>query len=121
MRRTTHADDDAELTLLLSLPPFDWYKQRLIGDRSYKAMFTRYKFRVFIAMSAQAFAQLVSFIQFLLLYLISARRRSLSWAPSSGRGHNVADVILWTDSLLTLQLAHPERHQRHFILCAPRL
>ncbi|ORY82964.1 and other transporter-domain-containing protein [Leucosporidium creatinivorum] len=32
--------------------------ERLIGDRSYKAMFTRYKFRVFIAMSAQAFAQL---------------------------------------------------------------
>ena len=33
--------------------------QRQVGDRSYKSMFKRYKYRVFIAMSAQAFAQLV--------------------------------------------------------------
>lgn len=33
--------------------------QRLIGDRSYKSMWRRYKYRVMIAMSAQAFAQLV--------------------------------------------------------------
>ncbi|KAM0789900.1 hypothetical protein ACM66B_006742 [Microbotryomycetes sp. NB124-2] len=32
--------------------------ERLVGDRSYKSMFKRYKYRVFIAMSAQAFAQL---------------------------------------------------------------
>ncbi|KAL8280504.1 hypothetical protein RQP46_007152 [Phenoliferia psychrophenolica] len=31
---------------------------RLIGDRSYKSMWRRYKYRVMIAMSAQAFAQL---------------------------------------------------------------
>lgn len=34
---------------------------RLVGDRSYGAMWTRYRSRVLIAMSAQAFAQLVSF------------------------------------------------------------
>jgi hypothetical protein len=34
--------------------------QRMIGDRGYKEMWRRYKTRVLIAMSAQAFAQLVS-------------------------------------------------------------
>ena len=33
---------------------------RLVGDRSYRSMWTRYRSRVLIAMSAQAFAQLVS-------------------------------------------------------------
>lgn len=32
--------------------------ERLVGDRSYRSMWHRYKYRVFIAMSAQAFAQL---------------------------------------------------------------
>ncbi|QRV75792.1 Sugar (and other) transporter [Ceratobasidium sp. AG-Ba] len=36
-------------------------KDRLVGDRSYLAMWRRYKQRVLIAMSSQAFAQLVSF------------------------------------------------------------
>lgn len=34
----------------------------MVGDRSYRAMWRRYKVRVLIAMSAQAFAQLVSFV-----------------------------------------------------------
>jgi hypothetical protein len=58
-------DEERAAELILSL--YD-HQQRLIGDRSYKSMFTRYKFRVFIAMSAQAFAQLVS------------RDRSFGWA-----------------------------------------
>lgn len=33
--------------------------QRAVGDRSYKALFRRYPMRVFIAMSSQAFAQMV--------------------------------------------------------------
>lgn len=35
--------------------------QRLAGDRSYRSMWRRYKYRVIIAMSAQGFAQLVRF------------------------------------------------------------
>ena len=34
--------------------------QRAVGDRSYKALWRRYRSRVMIAMSSQAFAQLVS-------------------------------------------------------------
>lgn len=34
--------------------------QRIVGDRSYRSMWKRYKYRVLIAMSAQMFAQLVS-------------------------------------------------------------
>jgi len=33
--------------------------QRAVGDRSYLALWRRYKSRVLIAMSSQAFAQLV--------------------------------------------------------------
>lgn len=35
------------------------YTQRAVGDRSYKALWRRYRGRVLIAMSSQAFAQLV--------------------------------------------------------------
>lgn len=35
-------------------------KDRLVPDRSYKALWTRYRSRVLIAMSSQAMAQMVS-------------------------------------------------------------
>lgn len=37
--------------------------QRLVGDRSYKSMWRRYKYRVLLAMSSQMFAQLVSLMR----------------------------------------------------------
>jgi hypothetical protein len=37
--------------------------QRAVGDRSYTALWRRYRARVLIAMSSQAFAQLVSYAQ----------------------------------------------------------
>jgi len=39
------------------------FQERTMGDRSYKAMWKRYRGRVLLAVSAQAFAQLVGFFR----------------------------------------------------------
>lgn len=100
--------EKAELTLSFALG----LSQRLIGDRSYKAMFTRYKFRVFIAMSAQAFAQLVSSALLFRFGEAGEHRVCLR-----GRG----DFASLRDSQLIKLGCFSERYQRHLLLCAPRL
>ena len=47
------------------------HPQRAVGDRSYKALWRRYRARVMIAMSSQMFAQLV---RFLLMFCLTKRK-----------------------------------------------